>query len=97
MRIIIACVASRCYIVRMNTTQLVKPVRKPTNLSIDSSLLADAKLLGINISRSAEEGIAEAVREARKSAWLKNNRDALKSSNQFVNKQGLPLEDQRQF
>lgn len=34
--------------------------RRPTNLTLDSELLKEAKALGINVSRSAENGIAEA-------------------------------------
>lgn len=32
------------------------------NISLDSALLKEAKSLGINVSRSAEAGIAEAVK-----------------------------------
>ena len=46
----------------MPTPEVTKPLRKPTNLSLDSALLKEAKALGINVSRSAEAGIAEAVK-----------------------------------
>lgn len=46
----------------MQTTVRPKPARKPTNLSLDSTLLQEARALGINVSRSAEAGIAEAVK-----------------------------------
>lgn len=71
--------------------------RKPTNLSLDANLLQEAKALGINISRSAEAGIAEAVRKSRRERWLDENAAALDSSNAFVDNEGLPLARYRQF
>ncbi len=42
--------------------------RKPTNLSLDERLVADAKELGINVSRACEVGLsAENPRRARSS------------------------------
>ncbi len=66
-------------------------IRKSTNLSLDQGLLADAKQLKINLSRAAEEGIRDAVRRSKEDEWKKQNRDALQSSNDFVEEQGLPL------
>jgi antitoxin CcdA len=71
--------------------------RKAANLSIDEAVLADAKALGINVSRAAETGIAEAVRKEKGRRWLEENREALESSNAWVEKHGLPLAKYRQF
>ena len=71
--------------------------RKPTNLSLDSALLKEAKALGINVSRSAEAGIAEAVKRAKQQKWLEENAAALASSNAYVESNGLPLARHRQF
>ncbi|NGO91003.1 MAG: post-segregation antitoxin CcdA, partial [Halomonas sp.] len=38
----------------MQAAEVTKSTRKPTNLSLDSDLLKEAKALGINVSRSAE-------------------------------------------
>ena len=73
------------------------PLRKAANLSISQVLLAEARELGINISRSAEKGIERAVIEARREAWLKENADALESSNRYIDERGLPLDGYRQF
>lgn len=81
----------------MQTTETAKSVRKPTNLSLDSALLNEAKSLGINVSRSAEAGIAEAVRLHKQQKWLKDNGDALASSNAYIDANGLPLLKHRQF
>lgn len=72
-------------------------VRKPTNLTLDSQLLSDAKALKVNLSRAAEDGVRVAVVQARKEQWLSENSDALESSNTFIERQGLPLERYRQF
>ena len=81
----------------MQTTEVTKSTRKPTNLSLDSALLNEAKSLGINVSRSAEAGIAEAVELRKQANWLKENQRALASSNAYVEANGLPLARHRQF
>ena len=73
------------------------PVRKPTNLTLDSDLLSDAKALNVNLSRAAEEGVRAAVIQAREEQWRAENAAALESSNTFVDKHGLPLDRYRQF
>src|SRR5690554_7395312 len=77
----------------MRTTEVAKSVRKPTNLSLDSALLKEAKSLGINVSRSAEAGIAEAVKLHRQNKWLNENAKALESSNAYVEANGLRSEE----
>lgn len=81
----------------MHTTEPTKSARRPTNLSLDSALLTEAKALGINISRSAEAGIAEALKQRKQERWLKANAKALESSNAYVEANGLPLARHRQF
>ncbi|KIC40648.1 post-segregation antitoxin CcdA [Ruegeria sp. ANG-R] len=71
--------------------------RKPTNLSLDSALLAEARALNVNLSRAAEEGVRAAVTAAKAERWKLENAQALKSSNSYVEKHGLPLEGFRQF
>jgi antitoxin CcdA len=71
--------------------------RKPTNLSLDPALLEEAKALDVNISRAAEAGLREAVRKAKGEAWLRENAEALESSNRYVEEHGLPLAKYRMF
>ena len=71
--------------------------RRPTNLSINSQLLDEAKSLGINVSRSAESGIQAAVLETKREMWLAENKEAIDSSNDFVETHGLPLARFRNF
>ncbi|WP_144982268.1 type II toxin-antitoxin system CcdA family antitoxin [Halomonas sp. C22] len=81
----------------MPAPEITKSLRKPTNLSLDSALLKEAKALGINVSRSAEAGIAEAVKRHKQENWLTENAKALASSNAYVKANGLPLARHRQF
>ena len=71
--------------------------RKPTNLSLDTRLVAEAKKLGINISRVAEESIAKAVTEEKTRMWKIENREAIEALNDYVERNGLPLAKYRQF
>ena len=76
---------------------MASPSRKPTNLSIDSELLNEAKALNINLSRAAEDGVKAAVRAAQEQRWKEANAEAIESSNTYVEKHGLPLDKYRPF
>ena len=71
--------------------------RKPTNLTLDPSLLAEARSLGVNLSQAAEAGLRRAVTEAKARTWQHENAAALASSNAWVDAHGLPLDRYRQF
>ena len=71
--------------------------RKPTNMTLDTSLLAEARSLGVNLSQAAEAGVRRAVAEAKAAAWQREHAEALASSNAWVDAQGLPLDEYRQF
>lgn len=81
----------------MRTTTTQGSARKATNVTIGEALLAEAKSLNINISQAAEAGLARAVAERRAELWLAENRDALESSNAYVEVNGLPLARYRGF
>lgn len=72
-------------------------LRKSTNLSMDISLIAEAKSLNVNLSRAAENGLRHAVRKARAEQWRAQNAAALAASNTWVEEHGLPLERHRLF
>lgn len=71
--------------------------RRPSNLSLDADLVAEARALDINVSRAAEEGLARAVAQEKARRWKDENHAALESSNEYVRKHGLPLEKYRVF
>jgi antitoxin CcdA len=49
------------------------------------------------VSRAAERGLAQAIIEKRAELWLSENKAAIESSNEYVEKHGLPLARHRQF
>ncbi len=81
----------------MGTTSQNSSTKKRTNLTLNSTLLKEAKALGVNISQSAEIGIANAVRLQKQKRWLEENREAIEGSNQYVEEHGLPLRHFRKF
>ena len=74
-----------------------KPVRKPTNVTIDAALVEEAKALGLNMSQLAEDALAKAISEEKSRRWLEENREAIESSNEYVRLNGLPLAKYRMF
>lgn len=71
--------------------------RNSTNVALTVALVEEAKALGVNLSQAAEVGVAEAVARKRTEVWLAENREALESSNAFVESHGLPLARHRNF
>ncbi|WP_298948562.1 type II toxin-antitoxin system CcdA family antitoxin [uncultured Paracoccus sp.] len=71
--------------------------RKPTNMTLDPALLAEARFFGVNLSQAAEAGLRRAVAEAKAAAWQREHAAALESSNAWVDAHGLPLDQYRQF
>lgn len=71
--------------------------RKSTNVTLTVALVQEAKELGVNLSQAAEAGVAGAVARKRAEVWLAENREALESSNAFVEANGLPLARYRNF
>lgn len=71
--------------------------KKPTNLSIRQDLLEEARALEVNVSAAAEAGLAEAVRKAKTETWKRENAEAIIGWNKWVEENGLPLEEYRQF
>ena len=82
---------------RMNIVARKSASRRPTNVSLSSDLIEEARRLDINISQACEQGLEEQVRKALREAWLEENREAIEASNAWVEKHGLPLAKYRQF
>lgn len=73
------------------TDNYANAAKKATNVSLAENLLAEAKELRINVSQAAEAGVAKAVAEKRAELWLKDNWEAIESSNAYVEQHGLPF------
>jgi antitoxin CcdA len=81
----------------MNSPFKPDGTKRPTNVSLNEELVAEAKKLGINVSQACEHGLAEKVKKSRREKWLSENKDALDWSNDYVEKHGLPLARFRMF
>uniref|UniRef100_UPI0035CA07C1 type II toxin-antitoxin system CcdA family antitoxin n=1 Tax=uncultured Sphingomonas sp. TaxID=158754 RepID=UPI0035CA07C1 len=71
--------------------------RRATNVSLDEQMVADAKALGINVSRACEVGLDAEIRAERGRRWIEENREANEAYTKYIEEYGLPLERYRQF
>ena len=75
-----------------------RPAKKTSaNLSINASLIEEAKASGINLSEAAEAGISTALKDERERRWKERNREAIEDHNRWVRENGLPLARYRMF
>lgn len=71
--------------------------RKATNLSLDTGLVADARDLGINLSRTCEDALRKEIAAERGRRWQEENKDAIAAWNRWAENNELPLDKYRQF
>jgi len=88
------CDSEYLHAILKNTRQAVK---RPLNLSFNSSLLEAAKLLNINLTELLERRVVEVLKQEAMSRWQAENREAIEASNQFVERNGLWSDGLRQF
>ena len=62
--------------------------RQRINLSLRVSTVDQARALGLNISRIAEDGLAAAVREEKARRWSDENRVAIEHFNARIDRDG---------
>ena len=71
--------------------------RRATSMTLDAELLDEARALGVNLSRAAEEGILGQVRAARAKRWKVENAEAIADYNKWIKENGVPLSQFRKF
>lgn len=64
-------------------------LKKPTNVTIRSDLLDEARALKINLSQEFEQHLSEVVRKQQGELWKRENREAIKAYNKFVEENGI--------
>lgn len=64
--------------------------RRATSMTLDAALLDEARALGVNISRAAEEGILAKVRAERARRWKEDNAEAVAAYNSWIEENGIP-------
>lgn len=76
---------------------LNSPMKKATNLTLNTEVLAEAKKLGINISKVCDAFLESLVRSEKERRWKSENQDFINEYNQITEEKGLPLDKWRTF
>ena len=71
--------------------------RKAVNLSLDAELVAEAKALDLNLSRTVEEVLRIRIGEEKARRWQEQNAEAIRLSNEELEKNGLWSDEYRLF
>jgi len=71
--------------------------KKPTNLTVNSDLLNQAKHLKINISLTLENALVETLKNKKKDEWISENKEAIELYNEKVSTYGLFSDEMRSF
>lgn len=71
--------------------------RVKVNLTLDAEVTKAARELGLNMSRLAEDAIAQAAKAERNRRWREQNRAALEAYAEEVARDGLALSSYRSF
>jgi antitoxin CcdA len=74
-----------------------KAPKKPANVSVRADLLTEAKALGLNLSRTLEAALEQAIREKRRQSWLTENHEALEAYQRHIEREGLFADRFRAF
>jgi antitoxin CcdA len=74
-----------------------KILKKVTNLILNTEVLAEAKKLGINISKACDAFLESLVRQEKERLWKLNNAQFINEYNQITEEEGLPLDKWRTF
>ena len=71
--------------------------KKATNLSINSDLLRQARILRINLSATLEQALAETLQQRQREQWLADNQAAIAAYNERVERDGVFSDGLRAF
>jgi antitoxin CcdA len=71
--------------------------KKATNLSINSDLLKRTRSININLSATLERALKEQLAKAEAEKWKKENKNAIKAYNEFIEEHGCFSDEYRNF
>ncbi|WP_251365310.1 type II toxin-antitoxin system CcdA family antitoxin [Polynucleobacter sp. MWH-P3-07-1] len=74
-----------------------RTTKKATNLTLNIEVLAEAKKLGINISKACDAFLESLVKQEKERRWNAENIEFINEYNQITESEGLPLEKWRTF
>ena len=72
-------------------------MKRAANLSVDAELLEEAKALNIDLSQTLEKALRTRVREAHGTRWRDENRAALKSYTDYIDRHSVWSDGLRSF
>ena len=73
------------------------PTRRVTSVTLPQALVQDARALRINVSQACEQGLAAAVSDAKAKRQQPETQASLETWNEYVEQNGGPLAEFRQF
>ncbi len=82
---------------RMSQAYDTRAPKKPTNVSINSDLLTEAKKLKINLSATLEISLIELVSNNQRELWKQQNKAAIEAYNESVDENGVFSDELRVF
>ena len=71
--------------------------KKPTNLTINSDLLSQAKDMKINLSATLENALAEALKSKKVEQWKEENKESIFAYNEMIEENGIFSDGIRMF
>lgn len=71
--------------------------KQAVNVTLDAGLVAEARELGLNLSQACEQGLRHATDQERARRWVEENKAAMDSINEWVEKNGIPFIEYRKF
>jgi antitoxin CcdA len=71
--------------------------KRAANLTLSTEVLAEAKALGINISKACDLHLRELVRKEKEARWKAEHADFIQAYNQTIAEESLPLDAWRTF
>jgi antitoxin CcdA len=65
------------------------PKKRAVNVFVDAELVDEARRMRVNLSETLERRLRTLVRAERERRWLEENREAIASINDFIDRHGL--------
>lgn len=68
----------------------VSAAKRKINMTANDDLIKRAKAAGINISKALERALENALAQHAREKWIRENKEALEETNDYVKRYGLP-------
>jgi len=81
----------------MSSLYNINAPKKPTNLTVNSDLLSQAKDYKINLSATLETALADALKLRKIELWKEENKESISVYNEKIEEYGLFSDEIRMF